>query len=157
MNIRKSLSFCASYNEATSYEVSATFASPLIIKSVTFAKFVHDNAYFNIYTDGKVTFHYMRSIEIITPGDSIQPRQLIQLMKPLKTFKDHLNLNLLKKFKHDFCEHCLMKFANMVSKLDNNPTVTRNGQLNISDNNDNIFPEWNELMNLITNVLTTIS
>ncbi|GFS90820.1 uncharacterized protein TNCV_1004021 [Trichonephila clavipes] len=79
INICHSLDFCASYKEATLYEASATFAIPPEIKPSSFAQFVHDNADFNINTiDGKGTFHYMGSIEIITPADSIQPRRPIK-------------------------------------------------------------------------------
>ncbi|GFV62593.1 hypothetical protein TNCV_2528181 [Trichonephila clavipes] len=76
--------FCASYKQATLYEASATFATPPEIKPGSFAQFVHDNADSNINTiDDKGTFHYMGSIEIIAPADSIQPQRPI---KRLKTF-----------------------------------------------------------------------
>ncbi|GFW45503.1 hypothetical protein TNCV_3244431 [Trichonephila clavipes] len=76
------------------YEASAIFATLPEIKPGSFAQFVHDNADFNISTiNGKATFHYMRSIEIITPADSIQPRLLI---KRLKTLPPE-SVSLLKK------------------------------------------------------------
>ncbi|GFW80625.1 hypothetical protein TNCV_3234771 [Trichonephila clavipes] len=86
--------FCASYKEATLYEASATFATPPEIKLCSFAQFVHGNADFNInYIDGKGTFHYTGSIEIITLADSIQPR------RPIKRFKTlpPESVSLLKK------------------------------------------------------------
>ncbi|GFX61258.1 hypothetical protein TNCV_3407321 [Trichonephila clavipes] len=78
-----SLGLFASYKEATLYEASTTCATtPPEIKPSSFAQFGHDNADFNISTiDGEGTFHYIGSIEIITPADSIQPRQPIKRLK----------------------------------------------------------------------------
>lgn len=75
INICNSLGFCASYKEAQLYEASSTFAAPVQIKPGTFVQFVHDNADFNINTiDGRGTFHYLGSIQIVTPKDGLLPR-----------------------------------------------------------------------------------
>ncbi|GFU97887.1 mariner Mos1 transposase [Trichonephila clavipes] len=126
--------FCASFKDATLYEASATFATPPEIKPGSFAQFVHDNADFNINTiDGKCTFHYMRSIEIITPDDSIQPRRPIKRLKtlpPESEFAKKGNIPLQM-----YPASVGTGFSNIIIKLSEvEPDIkksTTNGQLNI--------------------------
>lgn len=109
MNICNSLGFCASYNEATLYEVLATFASPPVIKPETFVQFLHDNADFNIYAiGGKRTFYYTGSIEIVTPV-MVYNLSDVQILF-------HLNVNLLEKiiifFKYIQRQRCKFRKQN---------------------------------------------
>lgn len=134
INICHSLGFCASYKEATLYEASATFASPPEIKPGSFIQFVHDNADFNINTiDGKGTFHYMGSIEIVTPADGIQPRRSIKRLKtipPESEFVEKGNIPL-----QIYPASVGTGFSNITIKLSEfEPDIkkfTTNGQLNI--------------------------
>lgn len=159
INICDSLGFCASYKEATLYEASATFTAPPEIKPGTFVQFVHDNADFNINTiDGKGTFHFMGSIEIVTPGDGIQSRRPIKRLKilpPESEFAKHGNIPL-----QIYPASTGVGFSKIIIKLSEvEPDIkkfTTNGQLNIlwtylKFKNNNKFPGWNGFMNLLTN------
>ncbi|XP_046409257.1 uncharacterized protein LOC124174204 [Ischnura elegans] len=68
------LGFSCSYSEVKLYEICA--ASQLERQLINpFIQIVSDNSDFNVCTlDGKGTFHNLGSIEIITPGDSLQER-----------------------------------------------------------------------------------
>lgn len=84
IDICNALGFCGSYKEAKFYESSATFESPARLKEGTFVQFVHDKADFNVNTlDGKGTFHYLRSIEIVTPGHNIEPKEQIKRLEKI--------------------------------------------------------------------------
>ena len=159
INICHFLGFCASYKEATLYEASATFADLPEIKPVSFVQLVHDNADFKINTiDGKETFHYIGSIEIVTPPDGIQPRRPIKRSKiipPESEFVNKRNIHL-----QIYPASTGIGFSNIIIKLSEVETdikkFTTNGKLKIrwtylKFKNDNNFPGWNGFMNLLTN------
>lgn len=82
IDICSNLGFCSPYKEAQLYEASAALQSETQIKPGTFVQFVCDNADFNVDTlDGKGTFHYMGSIEIITPASGVKAQEPIQRLK----------------------------------------------------------------------------
>lgn len=120
---------------------------------------MHDNADFNINTiDGKGTFHYMGSIEIVTPSDGIQPRRPIKRLKtvpPESEFIKHGNIPL-----QIYPASIGLGFSKIVVKLSEiEPDIkkfTTNGHLNIlwtylKFKNNNKFLGWNGFMNLLTN------
>lgn len=77
----ESLGFCASYAEATTFEISAIMRPPLVIDPNSFSQFIFDNADFNSQTlDGYQTFHAMGGIQCVTPKSAIAPDQFIERM-----------------------------------------------------------------------------
>lgn len=86
IDICSNLGFCSSYKEAQLYEASAALKTEIQINPGTFVQFVCDNADFNVDTlDGKGTFHYMGSIEIITPASGVKAQEPIERLKSVPT------------------------------------------------------------------------
>lgn len=72
------LGFCCSYSEVGRYEVCAALQKNRSLKD-PFLQIVSDNSDFNICTiDGRNTFHFLGSIEIITPATTLQKRSPIK-------------------------------------------------------------------------------
>lgn len=92
VDICNKLGFCSLYNEAQLYEVSVMenlINNPIKLEEGTFKQHVCNNADFNradLY--GLGGFHYMGSIEIITPDKNIKPRGPIPRLKYLPTEKE---------------------------------------------------------------------
>lgn len=84
IDICNDLGFCASYNEARLYEISASFQSAFELLPGTAIQYVVDNSDFNVDTiDGKNTFHNLGRIAIISPENGLMPREPIKrLAKP---------------------------------------------------------------------------
>lgn len=79
IDICHNLSFYSPYKEAQLYEAFAALQSETLINPGTCDQFVCDNADFNVDTlDGKGTFHYMGSIEIITPVSGVKAQEPIR-------------------------------------------------------------------------------
>lgn len=69
IDICSGLGFSSTYSEARLYEASATIQNQNVIKPNTFVQLVCDNPDCNVNTlDGKGTFHFMGSIQIVTPS-----------------------------------------------------------------------------------------
>ncbi|CAH1103326.1 unnamed protein product [Psylliodes chrysocephalus] len=67
IDILSSLGFCATYNEATRFEVSSIIPT-LTIKQQILCQMIYDNTDFNIQThDGRNTFYRMGIIRCLTP------------------------------------------------------------------------------------------
>lgn len=74
IDICHGLGFSSSYSEIGRYEVCATLQSNRSLKD-HFIQIVSDNSDFNISTiDGRNTFHFLGSIEIISPATALKKR-----------------------------------------------------------------------------------
>lgn len=74
IDICNQLGFSCSYREIKNYEFCATLQANRSLKN-PFLQIVSDNSDFKICTiDGRRTFHYLGSIEIITPASAVKAR-----------------------------------------------------------------------------------